>query len=60
MLIPAHRSECMAEHPIRLPRFCATMQGHLLMVAMQLMLGGSLRAALINPACQDALRWNNW
>ena len=34
-------------------------QGELLMVAMQLMLGGSLRVALADPKLQDQLRWSN-
>lgn len=29
------------------------------MVAMQLMLGGSLRTALLSPNWQDELRWEN-
>ena len=29
------------------------------MVAMQLMLGGSLRVALADPQQHDELRWNN-
>ena len=35
------------------------LQGELVMVAMQLMLGGSLRVALADPDLQDELRWNN-
>lgn len=35
-------------------------QDELLLVAMQLMMGGSLRAMLVNPLSQDMLRWNNW
>ena len=35
------------------------LQGDLLMVAMQLMLGGSLRTALLSPNWQDELRWEN-
>jgi hypothetical protein len=30
----------------------------MLMVAMQLMLGGSLRTALLNSRWHDALRWD--
>ena len=36
------------------------MQDGLLLVAMQLMMGGSLRTALVNPGWQDALHWDNW
>ncbi len=39
-----------------LPSF---VQGALLMVGMQLMLGGSLRVALADPERQDELRWGN-
>ena len=35
------------------------LQAELIMVAMELMLGGSLRAALTNPNGQDELRWHN-
>lgn len=34
-------------------------QGELLLVAMQLMMGGSLRAALVDPERRDMLRWSN-
>ena len=35
------------------------LQGQLLLVAMQLMLGGSLREALLDPQRQELLRWEN-
>lgn len=34
-------------------------QGDLLLVAMQLMMGGSLRAALVDPERRDMLHWSN-
>ena len=43
---------CLPTHP---PSLCA--QGELMMVAVQLMLGGSLRGALLDPERQQQLRW---
>lgn len=39
------------------PSFLARAQGQLLMVAMQLMLGGSLRAAVLDPDRHEELSW---
>lgn len=50
-------------HPWQLAESLAEfhyLQAELVMVAMELMLGGSLRAALTNPNGQDELRWHNW
>jgi predicted Ser/Thr protein kinase len=46
-------------HSRIVPVYGVAVQGPLLMVAMQLMLGGSLRAALADPEQLDKLRWSN-
>ncbi|PRW45691.1 serine threonine- kinase receptor R831 [Chlorella sorokiniana] len=45
-------------HPRIVPVYGVAVQGGMLMVAMQLMLGGSLRTALLNSRWHDALRWD--
>ncbi|PRW56560.1 S-adenosyl-L-methionine-dependent methyltransferase domain-containing [Chlorella sorokiniana] len=44
-------------HPRIVPVYGVAIQSQLLMVAVQLMIGGSLRAALMNPEHQQELRW---
>ncbi|PSC76706.1 exostosin-like glycosyltransferase isoform B [Micractinium conductrix] len=46
-------------HPRIVPVYGVAIEGQLLLVAMQLMLGGSLREALLDPQRQELLRWEN-